>query len=193
MPSPSCQILAEKWGKVVLYLDDGFGMNKDESSCYEDAKFVKESLIEAGLFINEEISVFTPVAKLEWLGIVWNSTEFTLSITKRRVYDLMSSLCVILKSYPSFTARHLAQVVGRVISMTLVIGNVAMIKSKYCYMAIENRSAWDKPIMSFNQDKELRFWENNISKLNSRQLGVYSKSSVVIYSDVVMSQLVLTL
>jgi hypothetical protein len=53
-------------------------------------------------------------------------------------------------------------------------------------MAIENRSAWDKPIMSFNQDKvltELRFWENNISKLNSRQLGVYSKSSVVIYSD----------
>ena len=40
--------------------------------------------------------------------------------------------------------------------------------------------------MSFNQDKvstELRFWENNISKLNSRQLGVYSKSSVVIYSD----------
>ena len=52
-------------------------------------------------------------------------------------------------------------------------------------MAIENRSAWDKH-MSFNQDKvltELRFWENNISKLNSRQLGVYSKSSVVIYSD----------
>ena len=78
MPSPSCQILAEKWGKVVLYLDDGFGMNKDESSCYEDAKFVKKSLIEAGLFINEEISVFTPVAKLEWLGIVCNSTEFTL-------------------------------------------------------------------------------------------------------------------
>lgn len=98
----------------------------------------------------------------------------------------MSSLCVILKSYPIFTARHLAQVVGRVISMTPVIGNVARIMSKYCYMAIENRSAWDKTIVSFNQDKvltELRFWENNISKLNSRQLGVYSKSSVVIYSD----------
>jgi hypothetical protein len=76
--------------------------------------------------------------------------------------------------------------VGRVISMTPVIGNVARIMSKYCYMAIENRSTWVKHIMSFNQDNvltELRFWENNISKLNSRQLGVYSKSSVVIYSD----------
>lgn len=47
--------------KVVIFLDDGFGMNKDESSCLEDAIFVKESLIEAGLFINEEKSVFTPV------------------------------------------------------------------------------------------------------------------------------------
>jgi hypothetical protein len=34
-------------------------MNKDVSSCYEDAQFVKESLIEAGLFINEEKSVLT--------------------------------------------------------------------------------------------------------------------------------------
>ena len=89
-----------------------------------------------------------------------------LSIPEGRVYDLMSSLCVILKSYPIFTARHLAQVVGRVTSMTPVIGKVARIMSKYCYMAIENRSAWDKPIMSFNQDTaltELRFWEHNIS------------------------------
>ena len=56
--------------KVVLYLDDRFGMNKDVSSCYEDAQFVKESLIEAGLFINEKKSGFNPVTKLEWLGIV---------------------------------------------------------------------------------------------------------------------------
>jgi hypothetical protein len=31
---------------------------------------VKESLIEAGFFINEEKSGFNPVTKLEWLGIV---------------------------------------------------------------------------------------------------------------------------
>ena len=64
MSSSSCKILAGKWVKVVLYLDDGFGMNKDVSSCYEDAQFVNESLIEAGLFINEEKLVFTPVANL---------------------------------------------------------------------------------------------------------------------------------
>ena len=82
---PLEQFWRENGVKVVLYLDDRFGMNKDVSSCYEDAQFVKESLIEAGLFINEEKSVFNPVTKLEWLGIFWNSTEFTLSIPERRV------------------------------------------------------------------------------------------------------------
>ena len=56
---PLEQFWRENGVKVVLYLDDRFGMNKDVSSCYEDAQFVKESLIEAGLFINEEKSVLT--------------------------------------------------------------------------------------------------------------------------------------
>ena len=50
--------------------------------------------------------------------------------------------------------------------MTPVKGNVARIMYKYCYMVVENRSAWDKPIMLFNQDTaltELKFWEHNIS------------------------------
>ena len=67
---PVVKCWRENGVKVVLYLDDVFGMNKDVSSCYEDAHIVKESLIEAGFFINEEKSGFNPVTKLEWLGIV---------------------------------------------------------------------------------------------------------------------------
>jgi hypothetical protein len=59
---PLVKFWRENGVKVVLYLDDGFGMGKDVSSCYEDAKFVKESLIEPGLFINEEKSVFKILA-----------------------------------------------------------------------------------------------------------------------------------
>jgi hypothetical protein len=61
---PLVKFWRENGVKVVLYIDDGFGMNKDVSSCYEDAQFVNESPIEAELFIIEEKSVFTPVAKL---------------------------------------------------------------------------------------------------------------------------------
>jgi len=61
---------------VVLYLDDGFGMCLDKKQCIYESKFVKQSLIDAGFLINKEKSVFDPVQCLEWLGIIWNSTEF---------------------------------------------------------------------------------------------------------------------
>jgi hypothetical protein len=49
---------------------------------------VKQSLIDAGFLINEEKSVFDPV---QCLGIIWNSTEFCLQISDRRISDLISN------------------------------------------------------------------------------------------------------
>lgn len=54
--------------KVVLYLDEGFGMSPDKIACIEQPSFTKKS--DFSLLINEKISVFTPVTQLEWLGIL---------------------------------------------------------------------------------------------------------------------------
>ena len=171
---------------VVLYLDDGFGTCLDENQCIEESKFVKKSLTDAGFLINEEKSVFTPVQSLEWLGIVWNSKEYSLHISNRRISDLILSLNNVLNEFPYISARTLAQVVGRVISMSPVVGNVARIMTKFCYMAIETRLDWDK-ILQFSCSPhvlaELKFWYANIKNLNSKQLGSYTKASVIIYSD----------
>ena len=171
---------------VVLYLDDGFGMCSDEQLCIEQSDFVKKSLSDAGFLVNFEKSVFNPVTELEWLGIIWNSSDFSLSIPNRRIDELLSTLQHILEIFPKITVRLLAQVVGRVISMIPVIGNVGRIMSKYCYMAIETRLAWDKPLLLSNPNfvlSELTFWLNNIHSLNCRRSSVYSKSSVIVYSD----------
>lgn len=89
---------------IVLYLDDGFGISKDKMSSKHNSSFVKKSLENAGLLINTEKSVFEPVQKLEWLGLVWNSDDF--SITDRRINDTtLKSLDNILKIFPFFTAR----------------------------------------------------------------------------------------
>ena len=128
--------------KVVLYLDDGFRTSQNRKICIEDSLFVKNSLIEAGFLVNEEKSIFDPDTSLEWLGINWNSKDFSLSIPQRRIKDLFTSLHSVFDKFPCFTARFLVQVVGRVISMTPVIGNVARIMTKYCYMAIESIKSW---------------------------------------------------
>ncbi|CAC5396422.1 unnamed protein product [Mytilus coruscus] len=171
---------------VVLYLDDGFGMCTDKSKCIEDSNCVKKSLEDAGFLINEGKSIFSPVQSLEWLCIVWNASEFSLVIPDRRVDDLRVSLVSVIGRFPKITARTLAQVVGRIISMAPVIGNVDRIMTKFCYMAIECRTEWDKWLLfpcPYKVLSELHFWLDNITSLNIKLLGHYSKSHVVIYSD----------
>jgi hypothetical protein len=62
---------------IVLYLDDGLGIGSSLRDCSQNSVFVRQSLIDAGFLINEDKSIFTPVQSLEWLGIVWNSLDYS--------------------------------------------------------------------------------------------------------------------
>ena len=172
--------------KIVLYLDDGFGMNNENNECIKDAEFVKQSLLSAGFLLNEEKSVFTPVQKLEWLGIIWDSCNFTLCIPQRRIDELFQSIHNVFREIPYISARNLAQVTGRIISMSPVIGNITRIMTRYCYMSIESRMSWDSYLVLESKSfviSELKFWLDNIANVNFKTLNQYSQSHVMVYSD----------
>lgn len=131
-------------------------------------------------------SIFTPVSELEWLGILWNAREFSLKIPDRRIIDLRFSIEETIKSFATVTARKLAQCVGRIISMSPVLGNITRLMTRYCYICIESRSTWDSRLAIGDKDEifnELIFWSNNINSLNTKRLDSYSKSSVIVFSD----------
>jgi uroporphyrinogen-III decarboxylase len=98
-------------------------------------------------------SVFTPAQSIEWLGIIWDSVNFSLQIPDRRVQDLIESVSLILSEFLLITARNLAQVTGKIISMSSVIGNISRLMTRYCYMIIETRSAWDSLLEIIHSDQ----------------------------------------
>jgi len=166
---------------IVLYLDDGFGMCNSLHEFQNHSSFVKHSFL-----INEEKSIFRPSKSLEWLGIVWNSDSFSLSIPDRRVIDLLQSIDQIITCFPKFTARQLAQVTGKIISLSPVLGHLTRLMTRYCYICIESRVSWDKLFTLAYPDQvltELKFWRQNVEKLNCKRLKSYSPSSVIVYSD----------
>lgn len=77
---------------IVLYLDDGLGLAKLYEKGVAYILFVKESLENAGFFVNSEKSVFERCQRLEWLGMLWNTKIFCLSIPERRVQERFSKL-----------------------------------------------------------------------------------------------------
>lgn len=182
--------MVKHWRKnaidIVLYLDDGFGMASSSELCLQLSNFVKKSLSDAGFLINVEKSIFCPTQQLEWLGILWNSNAFSISIPDRRVNDLLQSINHLINIFPAFSARLLAQVTGKIISLSPVFGNLTRLMTRYCYMCIEQRFTWDKSLLIKYPDevkRELEFWKNNVEKMNSKFLSPYSPSQTLVYSD----------
>lgn len=169
-----------------MYLDDGLVLSNTKNQCENVSKFVQDTLDKAGFLVNIEKSVFQPVQQLEWLGLVWNSIDFTLCIPERRIDDLKSSLECLLKLMPKVTARQLAKVTGKIISLSPVFGNVCRIMTRYCYMKIVSRSSWDSVLNSEKMEhvlKELNFWLLNIFVSNKKKLCSVFEKDIVVYSD----------
>ena len=113
---------------TVLYLDDGWGCAPSYSDCTHVSNLVRHDLIHAGFIPNSEKSIWTPVQSLNWLGISWDSEIGCISITDRRIIDILSTIDSILSFLPRISARKLASFVGRVISLAPVLGSRCTIK-----------------------------------------------------------------
>ena len=172
--------------RIVLYLDDGWCINDTFELGKSDAEFVYKSLADAGFLVNREKSIFTPCQSLTWLGLIWDSDEFSLRIPEQRISEVLNGIDSLFLYPDCVSARKLAQVCGRIISMMPVIGNVARIQTRYLHRCIEARRSWDYMFGMSDQSviNELLYWKSNVVSLNVRKLpeGVLSPS-VVVHSD----------
>ena len=161
-------------------------MSSSQELCSYQSAFVKDSLLQAGFLVNEDKSIFKPIQKLEWLGLMWNSLDYSLSIPDRRVQDCLDTLSKLFDKLPKITARQLAQFTGKIISMGPVIGNVSRLMTRQCYMLIESRYSWDS-FLKFDSShlflQELVFWSTHLHDLNNRVLNSYSKTHAIVCSD----------
>ena len=82
-------------------------------------------------------------------------------------------------------ARQLASFTGSIISNMLVFGNVCKLMTKSLHRALDRRQGWDSCVeLDPCARKELEFWKNNLSNLNSGSfLNTVRKPSRIVYSD----------
>ena len=64
---------------VAVFLDDGWGIEKDSEVCSIVADAVRTDLSKAGFV------TWIPCQRLDWLGITWDSACGTIEIVDRRV------------------------------------------------------------------------------------------------------------
>ena len=146
---------------------------------------VRTDLREAGLITSEDKCMWQPCQELICLGLVWNSVRGTIAITQRRIDNITHTIQSIDSQEFSVSARELASFTGKIISTSSVTKNVSQIMTRHCSMTVAAASDWDsKSKLDQYSIHEVQFWQNNINKLNSREVHAISYSShFVVYSD----------
>ena len=189
--SKICRPLVAKWrgeGKLVtMFLDDGFGCAQDFHKAENLSQEIKNDILRSGFVPNATKSVWIPVQILEFLGVILDSLHGTLFIPDRRISKAKNSVSEILlsvKKHRKVHVKRVASIVGQIISMSIVLGRISQIMSRYLSLDILNANSWESYIqLSEESCKQLLFWKDNLSVLNTKDIFESHKCTKIVYSD----------
>ena len=169
--------------QIVVYLDDGFGVERDFDTACKHMHIVRNDLVSAGFLCNVEKSVWWPAQVISWLGWLIDFKSCHIFVSERKVSGIAASIKFLLNSR-RITARQLAVVAGKIQCTQFVVGGITKLMTKHLHMLIEARKGWDNPIsLNDNARNELLFWLDNKIISKGRHFNTRSTASRVVYSD----------
>jgi len=172
---------------IALYLDDGLGTAVDNDQALLASSRVRSDLRQAGLIVNEAKSQWAPVQEAIWLGFVINVGDRCLRIPPAKVDRVLTHIRQLLHA-PFTTPREIATVAGQIQCLSLVVGNIAKIRSKDLYAnkdaALGVSNNWDRRCqLSTPARRQLVFWLDFLASPKHRPLRQSGPPEVVIFSD----------
>ena len=132
---------------IALFLDDGWFIANDYNSAKNIASRVRSDLHQAGLLTNSDKSIWEPTKIITWLGLVWNSTLGTVSITPRRVQGIVDCVTLIETQKFTISPRQLSSFIGKAMSTSPVTGHLPRINTRHCQMTVAIADHWATPII----------------------------------------------
>lgn len=183
--------LIKKWrseGKqILMYLDDGLGTHSDENICYEISKQVKHDLIQSGFVPKPEKSLWLPTRQVIFLGYGIDTVNAVLKIPQQRIEKLRSSISSLLSDFSvhgRVFVRKVSSVVGQIISMSYVLGNIVYIMTKSLSIDIASAKSWNVCIkLSEESSVQLDFWNKSVQCFNEKKFSNDQSCQSIAFSD----------
>ena len=130
---------------IVVYIDNGIYITIGLEEAKRNSKFFSDTLIAAGLFPDVEKKQLGTFSNLR-VARYHNRYNGVLFLPKRRVESLTTSIFNVLSNFRSSSARSLAWVTGKIISMQPVVGSISRLMTRYLYSAIDSGKSWDSSV-----------------------------------------------
>ena len=168
--------------KIVVYLDDSI-CSVEAERAEAASRFVQESLANAGFVAHPTKSQWVPSYQVSWLGFDINLEAGQIIVPTDKVHAFRSLVSSAIKTVV-LPARHIARIIGKIISMSLAVGPVSRLMTRSLYAVINECYTWSG-MLSLSPEAlcELQFWEANLQEYDSQPLWCQPGAVRIVYSD----------
>ena len=157
---------------LMAYVDD-FYMCSSKAMMPQDLRVLLDTLDALGLTVNLEKSSLTPAVSVTYLGFEVHcgnsSSPPSITVPRGKIRKLKQDIARALKR-PSVSARLLARIAGRCISMLAAVFP-AKLKLRNVYRLLNSRSTWES-LLGWSQGatEDLTWWMTSLDSWNGRLL-----------------------
>jgi hypothetical protein len=178
--------LLARWGeqgiRVALYLDDGLIVANTRAECARAVDIVRADLRAAGAVEATAKCIWEPTQVICWLGVNIDLRQFSLAITEKRISSALSTITQLLRTR-LVAGRERLKVVGKIISMLVVLGPMGQLRTRSLQAWGSNMGLEKRSPLSEEEREELEFWRRNLRAMNSRSLCQCDRVTVRLSSD----------
>ena len=108
---PIISFLRKQGVRLIIYLDDMLILSESRSNAIVNFRLVIDTLNFAGFLINWEKTISVPSHQIEFLGVIIDSEQLTLSLKQSKVEDI-KKLCLSALSKPQCSLKEIATIMG---------------------------------------------------------------------------------
>lgn len=171
---PIVALLRRLGVRVVIYLDDMLFLNQRKELLVVDMNTALWLLEHLGFLINWEKSNLSPTQKLEFLGMLLDSVQMTVSLPEKKTQSIQSDCRDMLRKGVT-SVRNLAKLIGKLTSSVLAVSpaplnyrRLQMQKSRALLQSKQNYAA--NITLPDECRQELAWWIENLQNWNGKAM-----------------------
>ena len=159
---------------MIVYIDDILVMGESPEQVKGHLEVLTYLMTGLGFVISIPKSIITPAQRIEYLGLLVDSTTLHLSLPGEKLHHIRSEIDQLAKSSP-ITARQLAQMIGK-----LHAESQAVLPAPLFYrslqgdlqIALNSSSQNYNSLLTLSQpaQEELAWWQDKLSHWNGKAI-----------------------